>query len=120
MKCSQALDQAAAQSADLGPAKFCPICVQARAEEGGGRHGSSGDGDDEAPPVEQFPNQMLDAVTTRMRAKTLDVQALLNYVLGIFDKGGKPLPGSDALRAPPASAAPAAAAPPPVPPPKKA
>jgi len=117
IKCSQALDQAAAQSAGYGPPKACPLCTQQRAEELGGslRRGAESEGD-EAPQVEQFPNQMLDTVTTRMRAKTLDVQTLLNYVLGIFnvDKGGRPLPLADSLRQPvaqpPVKSAPVAAA----------
>jgi hypothetical protein len=109
--------QAAAQSAGYGPPKACPLCTQQRAEELGGslRRGAESEGD-EAPQVEQFPNQMLDTVTTRMRAKTLDVQTLLNYVLGIFnvDKGGRPLPLADSLRQPvaqpPVKSAPVAAA----------
>merc|ERR1711924_45581 len=96
LKCSQALDQAATQSSEYGAAKFCPLCTQIRVEE----YGSSmtRQGEEELPPVEQFPNQMLDAVTTRLRAKSLDVQTLLNYVLGIFDKGDTPLPSAGALR----------------------
>ena len=41
---------------------------------------------------------MLDALTSRLRAKTQDVGGLLNYVTGIFDKGGRPLPNSESLR----------------------
>ena len=71
------------------------------------------DDDDDATPVESFPNVMLDACTARLRAKSQDVQALLNQVCAIFDGTGKPLPHAEQLSvtvAPPPP--PAAAAPP--------
>ena len=86
LKCAQALDANATMTED-GPAKFCPLCAQIKLEdaEDGGR--GKAEAADEVAPVEPFPNQMLDAVTTRLRAKSLDVQALLAIVNKVFPDG---------------------------------
>ena len=96
IKCSQALDAKATQSPELAAAKFCPMCTQQRTTAL-----AAGGGDDSADltPIENFPNTMLDAVLSRLRTKVQDVQTLLNFVVDIFEFGGTPLPGADALRA---------------------
>ena len=75
-------------------AEVCALCAQERAEaecaNPRNRYASGSDDDEEVLPDEQFPNQILDALTTRMRATSQGVQGLLNLVLGIFDKGQRP------------------------------
>ena len=105
LKCSQALDVQGAASADYGNAKFCPLCAQIKAQEEAAkprrnRYAAPEEEEDEVPPVEQFPNLMLDSVTTRLRAKTQNVQGLVNYVAAIFDRGGNPLPNAEAIKGP--------------------
>jgi hypothetical protein len=67
-----------------------------------GRRGN--DDSSEMPPVEAFPNTMLDTMATRLRTKSQDVQALLNFVFGIFDEGAHVLPNAEHLRAAPTQA----------------
>jgi len=73
-KCSLKLDQS---SSSHDPSKYCPLCRQEAAAEGGEPI--------EATPVEGFPNTMLDAVLSRLRTKVQDVESLLNFVFCIFD-----------------------------------
>lgn len=95
-ECSFKLDADAAKSGEYGAAKYCPLC-----ERAGGRLPRPGDDSDDAlSPVEGFPNLMLDTVLSRLRQKVQDVQSQINVILGIFEKGGNPLPGAKALAGP--------------------
>lgn len=106
LDCSQALDRQGAASGAFGGGKFCPLCAQIKEEEEPSprdrrsRYAEPEEEEEGAPPVEQFPNLMLDAVTTRLRAKSQNVQGLVNFVAAIFDKGGNPLPHADMLAGP--------------------
>jgi DNA repair exonuclease SbcCD ATPase subunit len=100
-RCSKALD-AGATITEHGASKYCPVCEQYGAPEMAGRRGN--DDSSEMPPVEAFPNTMLDTMATRLRTKSQDVQALLNFVFGIFDEGAHVLPNAEHLRAAPTQA----------------